>query len=314
MTQLATDLSTHAEASVDPTPAQSVYERRAEYYDPENAFDFRLPSIPRRQFLAERDRAFDRDTGTAVIPLDIGAELGVDYEATTPVLLCRYLRLGAGDEWAFELRASGEIYFVMEGEGESVNGDDRIPWQKGDLFCFPGGRRTLHRAGATDSILFCITNEPLLALEHLQPPRPGNGPIETVHYPAREIARRFEAVFARPRTGNEAGRAILFSSPALGEGHTILPSVNVAINTLEPGGDQRPHRHNGVAVTLALEGDGVYSLIEDQRVDWSDNAAQITPPTELHSHHNRGSRRMVSLVVQDEGLHYYTRTPGFSWT
>ena len=54
-------------------------------------------------------------------------------------------------------------------------------------------------------------------------------------------------------------------------------------------------------------------MIEDQRIDWSTGAAQITPPAELHAHHNRGTGRMMSLVVQDEGLHYYTRTPGFSW-
>jgi gentisate 1,2-dioxygenase len=54
-------------------------------------------------------------------------------------------------------------------------------------------------------------------------------------------------------------------------------------------------------------------MIEDQRVDWSDGAAQITPATLLHSHHNRGTKRMRSLVIQDEGLHLYTRTPGFSF-
>ena len=89
--------------------------------------------------------------------------------------------------------------------------------------------------------------------------------------------------------------------------------MNVAMNTLEPGGDQRPHRHNGAAITLAIEGKGIHSMIEDERIDWSTGAAQITPATALHSHHNRGDRRMESLVVQDEGLHFYTRTPGFSW-
>ena len=67
-----------------------------------------------------------------------------------------------------------------------------------------------------------------------------------------------------------------------------------------------------VSETFVLEVRG-NSMIEEQKVDWIAGAAQITPATELHSHHNRGSRRMVSLVVQDEGLHFYTRTPGFSW-
>ena len=92
-----------------------------------------------------------------------------------------------------------------------------------------------------------------------------------------------------------------------------IPTVNVSINTLASGADQRPHRHNGVAVTLAIEGDGVYSIIGGERCDWSTGAAQITPATLLHSHHNRGPRRMRSFVIQDEGLHMYTRTPGFSF-
>ena len=54
-------------------------------------------------------------------------------------------------------------------------------------------------------------------------------------------------------------------------------------------------------------------MIDDQRVDWVTGAAQITPATRLHSHHNRGNKRMRSLVIQDEGLHVYTRTPGFSF-
>ena len=50
-----------------------------------------------------------------------------------------------------------------------------------------------------------------------------------------------------------------------------------------------------------------------RRVDWSTGAAQITPATLLHSHHSRGTQRMRSFVIQDEGLHHYTRTPGFSF-
>ncbi len=68
-----------------------------------------------------------------------------------------------------------------------------------------------------------------------------------------------------------------------------------------------------VAITLGIEGEGVYSMIDGQRVDWSAGAAQITPAAALHSHHNRGAERMLSLVLQDEALHYYTRTVGFSF-
>jgi gentisate 1,2-dioxygenase len=291
----------------------SVYAERAQYYDPANAFMFKWSPVPRRQFLAERDRAFDAATGTAEIPLDSSDALVLDYAATTPIILCRYLRIAAGEWIDCRYRASGEIYYVMKGSGESENGDDRLAWGAGDMFVFPGGGESTHAARDEDAILFAITNEPQLAFEHLEPPRPGGAVVETVHYPAAEIARRFEEIYARPKSMEESGRALLFSSAAVGECTNLLPSINVAINTLEPGGDQRPHRHNGVAVTLALQGEGVYSTIEEERIDWSVGAAQITPPAELHAHSNRGTERMISLVIQDEGLHYYTRTPGFSW-
>lgn len=293
--------------------AAGEYTSQALYYDPANAFDFRWPPVPRRQFLAECERAFDSASPTGLVPLDASDALETRYPATTPSLLAQYLKLRGGDRLATHQRASGEVYFVMHGSGQSQSGSDTVAWRQGDLFCFPGGLETVHRAEGDVAIVFCVSDEPLVSFQGLQPPRAGEALIETVHWPAAEIDRRLDTVYARADSKEEAGRAVLFSSQALAPARNILPMMVAAINTLEPGRDQRPHRHNGVAITLALEGEGVYSLIEGQRVDWVTGAAQITPATELHSHHNRGSARMRSLVIQDEGLHYYTRTPGFSW-
>ena len=44
---------------------QSTYERRARYHTSENPFTFGYPPVPARQFLAERDRAFDPATPTS---------------------------------------------------------------------------------------------------------------------------------------------------------------------------------------------------------------------------------------------------------
>ena len=289
------------------------YTSQALYYDPANAFDFRWPPVPRRQFLDECKQAFASDTPTGMVPLDASDALETPYPATTPSLLAQYLRLRAGERFVTHQRASGEVFFVMQGAGRSQNGTDAIAWERGDLFCFPGGQESVHESGSEDAILFCVSDQPLVIFQDLQPPRVGESHIETVHWPAAEIDKRLDTVYARADSKEEAGRAVLFSSQALAPARNILPMMVAAINTLEPGKDQRAHRHNGVAITLALEGDGVYSLIEDQRVDWVAGAAQVTPAAELHSHHNRGTKRMRSLVIQDEGLHYYTRTPGFSW-
>jgi gentisate 1,2-dioxygenase len=286
---------------------------RARYHTSENPFTFRWPAVPIRQFLAERDRAFDPATPTGAIALDISRELGSAYPATTPTLLARYLKLRAGEKLATAHACGGEVCYVMRGEGRTVQGDETIEWGEGDAFCLPGGIDVVHQAAVRDCLLFVATDEPLLAFEGLRPPAPGRAPIKATHWPAAEIERHFAAVWARPITDNTTGHSVNFANEALLPGYATTPSMNVAINTLAPGCDQRPHRHNGVAITLALQGQGIHSTIEGQRVDWSDGAAQITPATALHSHHARGPLRMRSLVIQDEGLHLYTRTPGFSF-
>jgi gentisate 1,2-dioxygenase len=289
------------------------YSERARYNTSENPFTFRWSPVPIRQFLAERNRAFDPSTPTGLIALDIATNLGTAYPATTPTLLARYLKIRSGEALRTTFAAGGEVYYVMKGQGESRNGSDFITWGPGDVFCFPGGDETLHRALDRDCLLFAATNEPLLALEGLRPPARGHALVQATHWPAEEIERCFEAVWSRPITDNTTGHSVNFTAASMLPNYVTMPSINVAINTLAPGCDQRPHRHNGVAITLALQGEGIHSMIENQRVDWSDGAAQITPPTLLHSHHNRGTKRMRSLVIQDEGLHLYTRTPGFSF-
>ncbi|HEX4985324.1 MAG TPA: cupin domain-containing protein [Burkholderiales bacterium] len=293
--------------------SESSFTGRARYLTNENGFAFSWPAVPIRQFLEERDRAFGAATPTGLIALDISAELCTAYPATTPTMLCRYVKLRANETLRTAFAASGEIYYAMSGGGESRNGRDVIAWERGDVFCFPGGGETVHRAGRADSLLFSVTNEPLLAFERLRAPLPGHAVVETTHWPAADIERHFQEVWSRSVTANTTGNSVQFSTTALAPSSNTIPTINTAINTLEPGRDQRPHRHNGVAVTLAIQGEGIHSMIDGRRVDWSTGAAQITPATLLHSHHSTGTQRMRSFVIQDEGLHHYTRTPGFSF-
>jgi len=285
---------------------------RAIYNTPENFFDWSWPAVPRHQFIDERDRAYDTNGPNGLIELDVSAALGTPYPATTPAILARYVKICSGGSLSHAFNASGEIYYVLEGSGNSTNGADTVAWDVGDVFCLPGGNET-HHAAAHTAILFVVTNEPLLAFENLRAPAPGESRSEAVHWPHAEIEKHLQKIYKRPKTDQASGVAIQFSTPATAPSCNTIPMINTAINTLESGGNQRPHRHNGAAITLAIEGEGIHSMIGEQKVSWTTGAAQITPAAELHSHHNRGNRRMRSFVVQDEGLHFYLRTPGFSW-
>ena len=114
--------------------------------------------------------------------------------------------------------------------------------------------------------------------------------------------------------GNDiAGSALIFSSTRQEAIRNLLPSLTVAMNSLPAGASQRPHRHNSVAVSLVIEGEGCHSTIDGRRKDWSPWATTVTPPTLMHSHHNRGDKRAMFLIVQDGGIYYYTRALGFSF-
>ena len=79
---------------------QSHYEQRARYLSNENGFAFSYPPVPAHQFKAEHDRATDRNAATGAIMLDASQALGTAYPATTPTLLCRYIRVRAGEQYS----------------------------------------------------------------------------------------------------------------------------------------------------------------------------------------------------------------------
>ncbi|MDB9872032.1 hypothetical protein OAD02_01905 [Alphaproteobacteria bacterium] len=288
-------------------------QERAIYNSPDNVFNWSWPKVPRHKFLKEKEEAFIFNDKSLLIPLDISDILSTPYPATIPSILARYIRLKSGDPLSHKLVASGEIYYVIEGNGKTTNLEDTIEWSEGDVFCLPGGNETNHYSLSDNSILFLVTNEPILSFEKLIPSKKQNEMIKATHWTSEKIMSNLEEIYKRPKTKETAGVAIQFSTPGTLPSRNTIPMINTALNTLEAGGDQRPHRHNGAAITLAIQADNVYSRIEDEELDWENGVVLITPASELHSHHNRGSKRMMSFVVQDEGLHFYLRTTGFSW-
>ena len=136
-------------ANLVTSAADTEQAQRALFWSAANNFRKGQPDVPCHVFLAERDRAIDESTGTALIPLDLSDRLGLDYPATVPNLLARYVRVAGGDEIAFELASSGEAYYVMEGSGEVEKGDERFTWAAGDAFVLPGDGGTAHGSGPT---------------------------------------------------------------------------------------------------------------------------------------------------------------------
>ena len=300
-------MSTAAELvpSVHETPCA----QRALYWAAANNFQQLQPDVPSHVFVAERDRAVDPETGTALIPLDLSDRLGLGYPATVPNLLARYVRIAGGDATGYELVSSGEVYYVIEGSGTAVKHGDSIAWATGDVFVLPGGGRTLIRASDEGALLWMVTDEPVLSYFGVE--RTGLDQ-EAVHYPAEATAREMALIHERVDDGTQSGKAVLFTRAGLETTHLATPTVAFAYNSLPPGEDQPPHRHNAAALTLCVRGEGVHSTVDGRKVDWQDRAVMVTPPSALHSHHNRGPEMMYSVVAQDGGVFYNARTLGYA--
>lgn len=288
--------------------------RDAIFYVPEGAFDRGLADVPPHIFADEQRRALDPACATGLIAMDLSARLGTAFPATTPAMLARYVIVRAGERLEHAFAATGEIYYVARGEGATASGDTRISWRTGDVFVLPGASRTTHEATA-DALLVCFTNEPELAYAGVRAPEAaGNTRVRPAWFDGRIIDEKLGLVHQRTGPQKTAGKSVIFATTPLRDMRTILPSLTAAMNTLEQDGNQRPHRHNAAALTLAIESEGIYSKVGDQKIDWIPFGLMVTPPQAEHSHHNRGPRMMKSFVVQDGALYYQLRNPGFAWT
>lgn len=299
-------------AKLENAAKETRYTQRARYFNSGNAFALKYPAVPRHIFLAERDRAFAPETATGLIDLDLSEVLQLPYAATTPLILARYARIGAADSLSTSFRSSGEICYVIQGRGNTVAQDDDIEWKAGDTIFLPGGRTWTHSA-REEAVLYLITNEPQLAFEGVEPPRADDGSMSPVHYPAERIDEELEALYKTPGAEDFPGYAVIFSSESMEHQRNIHPIMTLAMNSLPPGEEQRPHRHNSVAVTLILGSEGGYSITEGERIDWEQHAVVITPPGEVHSHYNEGPSLNRFLIVQDGGFYYHCRTMGFTY-
>jgi gentisate 1,2-dioxygenase len=288
-------------------------EARGRFFNSGNAFNIKLPPVPNAVFADEPRQALAAETDTGFIACDVSGELECPFPATTPFLLARYARIRAGDTLAADFNASGIIHYVIKGSGTARVGDEQIAWGAGDVFVAPGGSQLTYGAADEDAVLWLVSNDPLLAFEGLPAPASDRPPTHLVHFTATEIDRQIEQFYRIGADEETAGTALVFSSDLQQDGRNVLPSLTLAMNSLPPGGMQRPHRHNSVAVSLVIQGEDCYSMIDGVRKDWAPWATTITPPVSVHSHHNDGSALAKFLIVQDGGLYYHARAMGFAF-
>ena len=287
--------------SIADLPAQrastpkSKAEARARYFNTGNAFNLQLPPVPDDSFTAEPAKALDPGTPTSLIACDRSQQLGCAFPATTPLVLARYARIRRGEALETNFAASGVIAYVIAGSGSTACGAERVEWNAGDTFVLPGGvcaRASCRRRGRG-----ALDRHQRAAARVRKPAaaraRRRRRPTSSTSPPAKWRSRSSSSIgSAAARTS--PGSALIFSSERQEAIRNVLPTLTVAMNSLPGGKSQRPHRHNSVAVTLVIQGEQCYSIVDGRRKDWSQWATTMTPATSVHSHHNGGNRLRCS--------------------
>lgn len=302
----------HIPAQIPARANDSTWSARARYFNSGNAFALKLAPVPSVQFIEERDRAFDPQSPTGLIDMDLSAALETAYPATTPFVLSRYARIRAGESLRVQVRASAQLVCILTGSGCTEVGGERTEWQAGDVLALPGAATVVHQANE-DSVAWLITDEPALAFLGVDPVDAQRSAVQPVQYLAADLSAELDALYEHPDVASFPGYAVVLSHQSLEHTRNIHPTMTLAINSLPPGEAQRPHVHNSMALTICIQGEGCYSMVDGERKNWSQHAVMVTPPGAVHSHHNDGPKRMECLIVQDGGLYYHGRTIGFAY-
>ena len=265
------------------------------------------PRVPIRQFPAALHRAVE---GTAILPLDLSTELGIEGPATSPALCASFVRVAVGDDLATRPVATSELYFVMGGSGRTEVADLTIAWGEGDVFVLPAGRAAVHRADQ-EATFYRVTDEPLL--RHL-----GVGPTEPRFPPTRfraaDLQAELDRIVASPHALDRNRLSVLLATAEQTRTLTITNVLWAMYGVVPAGAVQQPHRHQSVALDLIISAPaGCYTLVGRQlsadgeivdpvRVDWETGGAFTTPPGLWHAHHNESTEPAYLLPVQDAGL------------
>ena len=262
---------------------------------------------------------------TRIIPFDLSHTLPTPYPATGPNLMASFVRVDVGDEIETQAAATSQAFYVIRGAGTTKTEDGTIDWAEGDLFVLPGSAKGVNVHSAVDggafggAALYWVTDEPLLK-----------------YLGVTATERKFEPTMFRRKMmldsvadiAEEKGAAglelnrlgVLLGNEACPDTKTLTHVLWSLLNSIGPGIVQRPHRHNSIALDMAVYAKpGVYTMmgqaldeageiVDPIRVDWVTGGVFVTPPGWWHAHYNESDETAWVLPMQDAGLYTYQRT------
>lgn len=264
------------------------------------------------------------DEPTSVVPLDLSTELGVkDGMATSPALLANFVRIRAGEQIDTSPNATSQLYYVLYGRGIAAVNGHLIEWEKGDFLTLPAGANTVFYANA-ETAMYWVHDEPLLRYLGADATQPKFRPTK---FRRADAVAKLEDIASRPGANDKSRVSVLLANADQEQTLTITHVLWAMFGVLPAGQEQRPHRHQSVALDLILDAppSGCYTLlgtrldergdiVDPVRVDWQAGGAFTTPPGMWHAHYNETDTAAHLIPIQDAGLQTYLRSLDIKFT
>jgi gentisate 1,2-dioxygenase len=264
------------------------------------------------------------DQPTGVAPLDLSKELGVkDGAATSPALLANFLRIRTGEQIDTSPNATSQLYYVLFGRGFAAINGHLVRWEKGDFLTLPAGSHPVFYADA-ETAMYWVHDEPLLRYLGADATQPRFRPTK---FRRADLVAKLEDIAARPGANDKSRVSVLLANADQEQTLTITHVLWAMFGVLPAGQEQRPHRHQSVALDLILDAppSGCYTLLGTRldergeifdpiRVDWQAGGAFTTPPGMWHAHYNETDTPAHLIPVQDAGLQTYLRSLDIKFT
>jgi gentisate 1,2-dioxygenase len=278
------------------------------------------PQVPIRRFGPEIYLA----APTGVIPLDLSKELGINTgAATSPALLANFVRIRAGEQIGTSPNATSQLFYVLFGRGFAAVNGQLVKCEKGDFLTLPAGTHSVFYADA-ETAMYWVHDEPLLRYLGAEATRPR---FRATKFCRADAVAKLEEIAARPGANEKSRVSVLLANANQEQTLTITHVLWAMFGVLPAAQEQRPHRHQSVALDLILDAPpiGCYTLlgtrldergeiVDPIRVDWQAGGAFTTPPGMWHAHYNETDTPAHLIPIQDAGLQTYLRSLDIKFT
>ena len=259
---------------------------------------------------------------TRVINFEANKELNIDYKCTSPNLMASFVRICINDAIETNANATSQAFYVIRGTGVTTSEHGEISWNTGDLFVVPVTKGSIkHTCISADKFggaaLYWVHDEPLM--EYLGV-TPTSAKFEPTLFKRDRMISEVEDIKHSDVNGERNRLGVLLGNKACEQTKTLTHVLWSLLNSIPPNNVQRPHRHNSVALDLAVSAKpNVYTLMGKEldtsgniinpiRCNWTPGGVFITPPGWWHSHHNESDEVAWVLPMQDAGLYTHQRT------